>query len=254
MSSLCRWRNHQPEIGRFFNIDPLAVKYVYNSPYAFSENQVTAHVELEGLEKANFSVQKLPSDRSTYTPRDKFSTQTSINNNPALNFSVDLGKKTVTNSNCSGADCKKGPSMITHEDGSMTISGIAEFDRGGGMAAFQLNITPKETSGRLTTVNVESLLVTENQSPFQMIMAGDFNGLNSESGSILLNVVPQVEEGSTESAKTGNKTSTDVELFQYISSDVTALSGVKNPNEKDFKQSDDFNKEKTKINPYPIRN
>jgi RHS repeat-associated protein len=45
-----KWRNHQPEIGRFFNIDPLANKYVYNSPYAFSENKVVAHIELEGLE------------------------------------------------------------------------------------------------------------------------------------------------------------------------------------------------------------
>jgi RHS repeat-associated protein len=46
-----KWRNHQPDIGRFFNIDPLAEKYVYNSPYAFSENHVVAHRELEGLEK-----------------------------------------------------------------------------------------------------------------------------------------------------------------------------------------------------------
>ena len=49
-----KWRNHQPDIGRFFNIDPLAEKYVYNSPYAFSENHVTTHVELEGLEKVYF--------------------------------------------------------------------------------------------------------------------------------------------------------------------------------------------------------
>ena len=47
-----KWRNHMPELGRFFNVDPLAEDYVYNSPYAFSENQVTAHVELEGMEKA----------------------------------------------------------------------------------------------------------------------------------------------------------------------------------------------------------
>ncbi len=45
-----KWRNHQPELGRFFNIDPLAEKYKYNSLYAFSENKVVAHVELEGLE------------------------------------------------------------------------------------------------------------------------------------------------------------------------------------------------------------
>lgn len=49
-----KWRNHQPDIGRFFNIDPLAEKYVHNSPYAFSENKVTSHVELEGLEAENF--------------------------------------------------------------------------------------------------------------------------------------------------------------------------------------------------------
>ncbi len=45
-----KWRNHQPEIGRFFNIDPLTEKYYYNSPYAFSENRVINGRELEGLE------------------------------------------------------------------------------------------------------------------------------------------------------------------------------------------------------------
>lgn len=51
-----KWRNHDPAIGRFFNIDPLAEDYVYNSPYAFSENAVIAHIELEGLEKVPFRV------------------------------------------------------------------------------------------------------------------------------------------------------------------------------------------------------
>jgi hypothetical protein len=45
-----KWRNHEPSIGRFFNVDQLAEKYLYNSPYSFSENKVVAHVELEGLE------------------------------------------------------------------------------------------------------------------------------------------------------------------------------------------------------------
>jgi len=45
-----KWRNHQPDIGRFFNVDPISEKYYNNSPYAFSENKVVAHVELEGLE------------------------------------------------------------------------------------------------------------------------------------------------------------------------------------------------------------
>ena len=45
-----KYRNHQPDIGRFFNIDPMTDAFYYNSPYAFSENKVTTHRELEGLE------------------------------------------------------------------------------------------------------------------------------------------------------------------------------------------------------------
>jgi len=49
---------HDPRLGRFFAIDPLAPKYPHNSPYAFSENVVINAVELEGLEKV--LVNKLP--------------------------------------------------------------------------------------------------------------------------------------------------------------------------------------------------
>jgi RHS repeat-associated protein len=52
-----KWRNHQPDIGRFFNVDPLADKYVYNSPYAFAENKLGLGRELEGLELAPFNPQ-----------------------------------------------------------------------------------------------------------------------------------------------------------------------------------------------------
>ena len=45
-----KWRNQDPQIGRFNEIDPLSEKYVHSSTYAFSENKVIAHVELEGLE------------------------------------------------------------------------------------------------------------------------------------------------------------------------------------------------------------
>ena len=45
-----KYRFDDCQIGRFWSNDPLADKYVYNSPYAFSENMVTTHVELEGRE------------------------------------------------------------------------------------------------------------------------------------------------------------------------------------------------------------
>ncbi|PTT36127.1 hypothetical protein DBR28_11420 [Chryseobacterium sp. HMWF028] len=45
-----KWRNYMPDVGRFFNIDPLAEKYTYNSTYVFQENKLGMGVELEGLE------------------------------------------------------------------------------------------------------------------------------------------------------------------------------------------------------------
>jgi RHS repeat-associated protein len=45
-----KYRMHDPRVGRFFAVDPLAPKYPHNSPYAFSENRVIDGVELEGLE------------------------------------------------------------------------------------------------------------------------------------------------------------------------------------------------------------
>ncbi|GAA0874324.1 hypothetical protein GCM10009118_07320 [Wandonia haliotis] len=46
-----KYRMHDPRVGRFFAVDPLTKDYPWNSPYAFSENRVISHVELEGLEK-----------------------------------------------------------------------------------------------------------------------------------------------------------------------------------------------------------
>jgi len=46
-----KYRMHDPRLGRFFAVDPLASSYPWNSPYAFSENRVIDAVELEGLEK-----------------------------------------------------------------------------------------------------------------------------------------------------------------------------------------------------------
>ena len=46
-----KYRMHDPRIGRFFAVDPLAKDYPHNSPYAFSENVVVHAIELEGLEK-----------------------------------------------------------------------------------------------------------------------------------------------------------------------------------------------------------
>ncbi len=45
-----KYRMHDPRLGRFFAVDPLAAKYPFYSQYAFSGNRVIDMVELEGLE------------------------------------------------------------------------------------------------------------------------------------------------------------------------------------------------------------
>src|SRR5690554_477187 len=45
-----KFRMHDPRVGRFLSIDPLAPNYPWNSPYAVSENRVLDGIELEGLE------------------------------------------------------------------------------------------------------------------------------------------------------------------------------------------------------------
>ncbi|MDX1718528.1 MAG: DUF6443 domain-containing protein [Salegentibacter mishustinae] len=52
-----KYRMSDPSIGRFWQIDPLAEDYTYNSTYAFQENKLGSGIELEGLESTNFPYQ-----------------------------------------------------------------------------------------------------------------------------------------------------------------------------------------------------
>lgn len=45
------YRMHDPRLGRFFKVDPLAGRYAHYSPYSFAGNRVIQFVELEGLEE-----------------------------------------------------------------------------------------------------------------------------------------------------------------------------------------------------------
>ncbi|AMO20670.2 RHS repeat-associated core domain-containing protein [Flavobacterium columnare] len=51
------FRMHDPRVGRFFAVDPLARDYPWNSPYAFSENDPINYVDLEGKEKSPTAAQ-----------------------------------------------------------------------------------------------------------------------------------------------------------------------------------------------------
>jgi RHS repeat-associated protein len=57
-----KYRFADAQLGRFFQTDPLSESYVHNSTFAFSENKVINHIELEGLEavKADYSIKQIP--------------------------------------------------------------------------------------------------------------------------------------------------------------------------------------------------
>jgi RHS repeat-associated protein len=62
-----KYRVHDPRLGRFLSVDPLAPDYPWNSPYAFSENRVIDAVELEGAEKYDFRLKFNSQSRSSLT-------------------------------------------------------------------------------------------------------------------------------------------------------------------------------------------
>ncbi len=87
-----KWRNSDPALGRFFNIDPLAESFYYNSTYAFSENKVTAHVELEGLEAVSIKIEgnSIKTNTTSDITNQKFLNIV----DPSLPFSNELSPET----------------------------------------------------------------------------------------------------------------------------------------------------------------
>jgi RHS repeat-associated protein len=45
-----KFRTQDPQLGRFWQVDPLASKFVYNTPYAYAENRPVDGIDLEGKE------------------------------------------------------------------------------------------------------------------------------------------------------------------------------------------------------------
>lgn len=65
------YRIHDPRVGRFLSIDPLAAKYPFYSPYAFSGNRVLDAIELEGLEPLALNPMNKPLTTEEYQMQGK---------------------------------------------------------------------------------------------------------------------------------------------------------------------------------------
>tara|TARA_R110002072_G_scaffold287464_4_gene453139 strand:- start:12283 stop:13299 length:1017 start_codon:yes stop_codon:yes gene_type:complete len=69
------FRMHDPRVGRFLSIDPLAKSYPWNSTYAFAENRVIDGIDLEGKEYLNSNETLIYFNRGTvFIKLNNFST------------------------------------------------------------------------------------------------------------------------------------------------------------------------------------
>lgn len=89
-----KYRMDDPQIGRFWQVDPLADKYPHNSTYAFSDNKVTNHVETEGL-RSEYIFWKAKQELA----RTFQATATSLDNTFSIGSKTKVEANTPTNGN-----------------------------------------------------------------------------------------------------------------------------------------------------------
>ena len=150
-----RYRNYDPQIGRFIQIDPLADKYVYNGTYVFSEDHVTTHVELEGLEKK--SIHEVQAERRRHTVQSRREAAQHAQNRSALGLNEPLPRNAIDNvaEGRNGFDPTR-PTIRNNKKGG------SDSDRGGLFeTSSQADGLSKDTKGRPDgdPVNIDMLTI-----------------------------------------------------------------------------------------------
>jgi|GEM_PF-1677256 len=192
-----KWRNHQPDIGRFFNVDPLAAKYVHNSPYAFSENKVIAHIELEGLESVTINVRSFKQDYDHPDGR-KFGSNPYFNDKSAtFGMKLDMGKgQLYTKADKNNWVEYKGKDIsVTQSKSGFEINGnykfkttelnVSKTDK----LNFSIKIMPDFENGKL---NIDSKISTDsNRKQTETFVSGD------SGNTFMTGAAPQNNNGDT---------------------------------------------------------
>ena len=139
-----KYRFDDPQIGRFGSIDPLASKYEYNSPYAFSEDKVTGNVELEGLEAVDIKKSNNPYVRAAANANVQKSVSSFVKNaSGAVQVTVSVGPGVGVEGKVGNTGIKveaKGPQASVTVNGGGNVSaegsaGSASASIGAGKAA-----------------------------------------------------------------------------------------------------------------------
>jgi hypothetical protein len=166
-----------------------------------------------------------------------------------VSFLVNLSQKSISSAQCVGS-CEKYSrtnrvGITSTKDGPLIVSGATDMENNG-QSAFKITIVNNGDG----SFNIQSTIVTSNDSPMEVTMSGTSED-GSPTGGFLLNVVPQVLNTPFTPKKSmqEDQSDTDVKLDKN-SSGGTATNGVKNANETEFKSTIESDKEKSKI---PVR-
>gem|GEM_PF-5390211 len=172
-----KYRMDDLQLGRFWSVDPLANKYVYNSPYAFSEDKVIGHIELEGLEAVALKHSNNPyiralADKNLQKHEDSFidnargAVKVTLTIGPGIGYETKTGK--------SGAKVEaKGPSL------SVSMNGAGEVSVEGSAASVTATGTAGKVSGE---AGAKIGVVTYEDGKVKGSLAKVEYGVNSTSG------------------------------------------------------------------------
>jgi RHS repeat-associated protein len=151
-----KYRFDDPQIGRFWSIDPLADKYAYNSTYAFSENKVISHVELEGLEAV------LIVEQGNYLKANVGHTFVSVGSGKEQTVYT-YGRWAGTNENSSGSHTplNSGPGVMIKLTGDQARAEIAKYVNKEGAQAFEI----KNADEKKVAASLESEFSKSNVTP-----------------------------------------------------------------------------------------
>lgn len=220
-----KFRIHDPAIGRFWQIDPLAEEYVYNSTYAFSENRVIDAWELEGLEKVLVNDrEERPKDDgtkgTTYTaevyvlneqtgdvsgpykgssyPNSKSNSDNSTNAN-----TISEGEHKFDNKSGHKGSTEKGLNIVNENNGKRETTG--KSPNGDDVTMTNVNVhSGKSDKGNFNSRGSQGCVTISPADSKAFFSNFDFSGTNSNTGKAqgTINIVRGTSEQRKEAVKT----------------------------------------------------
>ena len=190
-----KYRIHDPAIGRFWQIDPLAEKYAYNGTYNFAENKVIQFNELEGLEVgtpafyvevAAKTAQKV---KSFFSGTEKVATGTADAFNSAASGDSAIRQAAEAKNNTNGSESTADPNV------QLIMEGAAQIDN-----AIPDAPTVREIADGAEVIGDAMVVGAPATGPYAPAVGGI--GEIISTGGTVTNVVLDLAEGDVKSAAT----------------------------------------------------